>query len=134
METFHLYHLARSYVPQQKAPAIVPPPLATSPVAPSLETTSGSSQGVIPSQAFPPLPRIRAAAAQMVFAARLSKDFITPDEVIALETWSGKGILDALTGISLPEDVSFNRTPSYRSSYHQQRVHEETGSVWDLKK
>lgn len=107
METFHLYHLARSYVPRRAASSITPPPLATSPVVPSLDNaTSSSTQSALPSQTLAPLPRIRAAAAQMVFAARLSKSFITPDEVIALETWSGRGILDALTGISIPDDVS----------------------------
>jgi hypothetical protein len=41
----------------------------------------------------------------MVFAARLSKAFITPDEVLELERWSGYGILEALIGIDLEVDV-----------------------------
>jgi len=53
----------------------------------------------------------------MIFAARLSKAFITPDDVIELERWTGCGILEALIGISLPVD----------------RCHEEVGSVWEFK-
>jgi hypothetical protein len=41
----------------------------------------------------------------MIFAARLSKAFITPDEVAELERWTGRGILEALIGIDLPADV-----------------------------
>lgn len=33
---------------------------------------------------------IRAAAVHMVFAARLSQDFITPDEVKEVEKWTGQ--------------------------------------------
>jgi hypothetical protein len=42
----------------------------------------------------------------MIFASRLSREFISPDEVIALERWSGKGVLEALIGLSIPADVS----------------------------
>jgi len=116
METFHLYHLARSYMPRSIATTSAQQsPLATSAVSPSLETTQ-SSQTAVPSQIMSPPPRIRAAAAQMVFAARLSKDFITPDEVVALERWTSLGILEALIGIELPTN----------------RIHNEVGSVWEL--
>jgi len=121
METFHLYHLARNYVPRSPplAPTSTQPtPLATSAVSPSLNTPhSSSSQTGIPSQPMSPPPKIRAAAAQMIFAARLSKGFITPDEVTALEEWTSLGILEALIGLALPAD----------------RIHDEPGSVWELK-
>lgn len=82
METFHLYHLAKNYVP-----------------------VKASTQLKVPDQTAPSPPRIRAAAAQMIFASRLSKAFITPDQVLELETWSGRAILEALIGIDLPADV-----------------------------
>jgi hypothetical protein len=34
---------------------------------------------------------------QMIFAARLSRDFITPDHVREMENWTGKAVLQALT-------------------------------------
>jgi uridine phosphorylase len=49
---------------------------------------------------------IRAAAAQMVFAARLSKEFITPEQVTELEAWTGKGVLDALAKVEVRGAVS----------------------------
>jgi len=93
------------------------PPVATGPVSPTMESATGSSQPRVPDQRAVSPPRIRAAAAQMIFAARLSKAFITPDDVIELERWTGCGILEALIGISLPVD----------------RCHEEVGSVWEFK-
>lgn len=100
----------------------------------------GSTQSKVPVRAAASPPRIRAAAAQMIFAARLSKAFITPDDVVELESWSGRGILEALIGIDLPTDVG----GSYSSSMYltrlligesntPQRCHEEAGSVWDYK-
>jgi len=118
METFHLYHLAKNYVPLcPSSLGDVKPPLATGPVSPTMESTTGSTQSKVPNQTVVPPPRIRAAAAQMIFAARLSKAFITPDEAVELERWSGRGILEALIGINLPAE----------------RCHEETGSVWEFK-
>ena len=108
METFHLYHLAKNYVPlRPRTLSDVGPPVATGPVSPIVESlsTTRSTQSKIPDEPAAPTPRIRAAAAQMVFAARLSKAFITPDEVVELERWSGRGILEALIGIDLPENV-----------------------------
>jgi len=119
METFHLYHLAKNYVPTCPRPlGDAEPPLSTEPVSLTLvSSTSESTQSKVPDQTAPSPPRIRAAAAQMIFASRLSKAFITPDEVVELEKWSGRGILEALIGIELPAD----------------RCHKEAGSVWELK-
>jgi len=118
METFHLYHLAKNYVPRHARPlGNVEPPVSAGPVSPNVESAIGSSQSEVRGRAVASPPRIRAAAAQMIFAARLSKGFITPNEVIELERWSGRSILEALIGINLPAD----------------RCHEEVGSVWELK-
>jgi len=119
METFHLYHLAKNYVPRPAQPlGGVDPPVATGPVSPTVEsTTGGSTQSQVPEKTAVPPPRIRAAAAQMIFASRLSKAFIAPDEVVGLERWSSRGILEALIQIN----VSANR------------CHEEAGSVWEVK-
>ena len=107
METFHLFHLAKNYVPTCPRPlGDAEPPLSTGPVSLTLESATGSTQSkVVPDKTGAPPPRIRAAAAQMIFAARLSKTFITPDEVVELERWSGRGILEALIGIDLPTNV-----------------------------
>lgn len=106
METFHLYHLAKNYVPAcPRPPGDAEPPLSTEPASLILECTTGSAQIKVTGQTAAPPSRIRAAAAQMIFAARLSKAFITPDEVVELERWSGRGILEALIGINLPADV-----------------------------
>jgi len=117
METFHLYHLAKNYVPRPRPLDDTQPPVATGLVSPTVESATGSTQSKVPDQTAASPPRIRAAAAQMIFAARLSKAFITPDEVVELERWSGRGILEALIGINLPAD----------------RCHEEAGSVWEFK-
>ncbi|TFK70867.1 purine and uridine phosphorylase [Pluteus cervinus] len=59
---------------------------------------------------------IRAAAAQMIFASRLSQDFITPADVKELEDWTGQAVLKALTQFPIPKN----------------NLHPEEGSVWAL--
>ena len=138
METFHLYHLAKSYVPLHPHPlGNIEPPVTTGPVSPAVEPAIGSTQSNLPGRTGASPPRIRAGAAQMIFAARLSKGFITPDDVIELERWSGRGILEALIGINLPVDVSRSHSlPISRSLIGEpnvpQRCHEEAGSVWEF--
>ncbi|TIB57238.1 hypothetical protein E3P79_03102 [Wallemia ichthyophaga] len=46
--------------------------------------------------------KIRAAAVQMVFAARASRAFISPAQVKQLQTWIGKASLDTLAGFDIP--------------------------------
>ncbi|KAF9653116.1 purine and uridine phosphorylase [Thelephora ganbajun] len=117
METFHLFHLAKNYVPlRPHSLGDTEPPVTTEPVSQIVESATGFTQSRVPNQTAASPPRIRAAAAQMTFAARLSETFITPDEVVELERWSGRGILEALIGINLPAD----------------RCHEEVGSVWEF--
>jgi hypothetical protein len=120
METFHLYHLAKNYVPTSLHPMDnVRPPAASEPVSLTLESATGSSRPIVPNQGMLSPPRIRAAAAQMIFAARLSKAFITPEEVIELERWSGRGVLEALIGIDLPAEVG---QPSLSSALFTQSL------------
>jgi len=52
----------------------------------------------------------------MIFASRLSQDFITPEQVDRLERWTGKAVLDAL--------AEFEIAP--------ERLDKEHGSVWEI--
>lgn len=100
METHHLYHLAANW--GKRAVSVgtgsEPPPLTTGPVQPKTTSTpiGTEDQGqrtTAPAAAAVlagPNTTIRAAAAQMVFANRASKDFITPDRVVELEYWTGQ--------------------------------------------
>ncbi|GBE78784.1 hypothetical protein SCP_0116770 [Sparassis crispa] len=53
----------------------------------------------------------------MVFASRTSQGFITPQQVGDVEAWAGRAVLEALTGFVIDQD----------------RLHDEEGSVWELK-
>lgn len=46
--------------------------------------------------------KIRAAAVQMVFAARASRAFISPAQVKQLQTWVGRACLDTLATFDIP--------------------------------
>ncbi|KIM86516.1 hypothetical protein PILCRDRAFT_96037 [Piloderma croceum F 1598] len=122
METFHIFHLATSWQGNFNSFKTVSPPLATSPVHPYISQP--------PSTQDPPpdlsssvgehatsKPRIKAAAAQMVFASRLSQDFITPEQVTELENWCARGMLGALRGFEIGLES----------------LHPELGSVWEVK-
>ncbi|KAL6305742.1 purine and uridine phosphorylase [Sparassis latifolia] len=126
METFHILHLAASWPCDAPSIHIASPPLSTLPVSPAVSSShlpSAQTQraGVLPSARngkLPvPGPRIRAAAAQMVFASRTSQGFITPQQVKDVEAWAGRAVLEALTGFVIDPD----------------RLHDEEGSVWELK-
>ena len=41
----------------------------------------------------------------MIFAQRRSQDFITPARVVALEEWSGRTVLEAVTSFHIPVEV-----------------------------
>lgn len=94
METFHLYHLAacwnhRSMTPinfRSENPEFSPPnDLDGVPERAEISQHGGDV--------------IKAAAALMVFAARTSQDFITPQEVEELERWVGQvGIIEIIFG------------------------------------
>lgn len=102
METFHIFHLAASWQgTNSEAQAPHAPPLATLPVQPDI-SQSPSTQ---PSRPTARKSKIKAAAAQMVFASRSSQDFITPEAVAELERWSGMAILEALRNFEIHESV-----------------------------
>lgn len=101
-----MFHLAASWHGRTTSSEL-PPPSTTSSVL--LEMSQ-------PSSTQPPLPlhiledpvckpKIRAAAAQMVFASRSSQEFITPEHVVQLEDWTGQGVLEALRGFDIATDV-----------------------------
>nr|VWO96303.1 Neutral alpha-glucosidase AB [Ganoderma boninense] len=127
METFHILHLAACWdIGAKTGSAEAAPPLQHAATAPSIPPVHApSTQTRIPDVAasatgaapLSPPPRIRAAAAQMVFASRTSQDFITPQEVAAIEAWAGRAVLEALVGLEIEPD----------------RLHEEVGSVWERK-
>jgi hypothetical protein len=48
---------------------------------------------------------IKAAAVHMVFASRTSQDFITPQQVVDLESWAGQHILSVLSTFDIHETV-----------------------------
>lgn len=125
METFHILHLAASWPGQARVEQTIKPPISTLPVTPVISPPpQPSSQGQPPSVSesdshgdlMTPRPSIRAAAAQMVFASRTSQEFITPEQVVKIEAWSGRAVLEALTSLDLD----------------QNRLHPERGSVWAL--
>jgi uridine phosphorylase len=115
METFHLYHLAHCWTNRSHSPPQLPaPPLTTGPVQPMLSEIAGPSDAKSQAVEHPSSSAIRAGAVQLIFAARTTDDFIRPEAVTALETWTGKAVLEALLAIDIPPE----------------NVHQEEGSVW----
>ena len=110
METFHLFHLAASWDGIDNSVKPVAPPLAASPVHPDMSQPS-STQDLLPGlsssigEELASKPKIKAAAAQMVFASRSSQDFITPGQVTESEKWCAEGVLEALRGFNIDPDV-----------------------------
>jgi uridine phosphorylase len=108
METFWIFHLAASWRGAKQPSLAVNPPLATSPVVPTLSgKASGISAGLNASfdEDVSSRPVIRAAAAQMVFASRSSEAFISPEQVNEVEEWSGRGVLEALCKFGISPEV-----------------------------
>jgi len=115
METFHLFHLAACYHNvQASSSTTAPPPLTTTPVLPT--TSQSPSRPHLNELVNSKDSVIRAAALHMVFASRTSQDFITPEQVNELEAWTGRVVLNALSGFDIPED----------------QLQSEVGSVWML--
>ncbi|KAF8717560.1 hypothetical protein AX14_012156 [Amanita brunnescens Koide BX004] len=115
METFHLFHLAACWKGRNRSNGNAPPSLANEPAD---SVAFNDNNGVykplgdnVASSAY----AIRAASAQIVFAARKSQDFITPEEVKQAEQWGGAGVLSALVNFGIPRD----------------RVHPDKASVWE---
>jgi len=121
METFHLFHLAACWKGRRTSTTITradaAPPLTTDPVRPIVSAPSSPVSATRATTVdAPDNTVIRAAAAQMVFASRVSQDFITPQHVSQLEQWSGLAMLEALCTVDIPEE----------------RLHPEKTSVWEI--
>ncbi len=68
-------------------------PLTVAPIVPVTATSPSSSIATAEPNVIRlagPDTSIKAAAAQMVFANRSSRDFVTPSEVTELEKWTGQ--------------------------------------------
>lgn len=118
METFHILHLASCWDIDAQDDSADAPPIPHAATSPSISPTHApSTQTLIPDVAtssvshtrLKPPPRIRAAAAQMVFASRTSQDFISPEQVASIEAWTGRAVLDALAGLPIDPEVSAAR-------------------------
>lgn len=117
METFHIFHLAASWPVTSHISQPVVPPLSVAAVPPAISSDQQpSSQSEPPKevatsakdgQTLVPRPSIRAAAAQIIFAARSTRDFITPEQVVRIEEWCGKSVLEALIGLDIAPEVSW---------------------------
>jgi len=106
METYWIFHLAASWRGL----------LSPAPAPSRLDTARAVVHRSLPVHGAM-RPSIRAAAVHMVYAARSSREFITPEHVSKLETWCARAILEALRAIDIPQD----------------RLHPQEGSVWDTK-
>ncbi|KAG8221685.1 purine and uridine phosphorylase, partial [Butyriboletus roseoflavus] len=120
METYWVFHLAASWRGLSSPSPALNPPLTAGPVfpiaaSPHPETACTALHGPQPIKNIVQQPSIRAAAVQMVFASRPSREFITPEHVSKLEAWSGLAVLEALRATDIPQD----------------RLHPQKGSVWD---
>ncbi|KAH0826337.1 purine and uridine phosphorylase [Lanmaoa asiatica] len=120
METYWVFHLAASWRGLSSSSSALNPPLAVGPVFPvaissHLETTRTAMHESQPVKDILQQPSIRAAAVQMVFASRSSREFITPEHVSKLEAWCGRAVLETLSAANIPQD----------------RLHPQEGSVWE---
>jgi uridine phosphorylase len=110
METFHLLHLASLWRPKSLRresvidPSEAPLPSTDMPASPQLSSSPSEAHKMAP-WAHDDSARIRAAAAQIVFANRTSRDFITPAEVEAVEFWTGEAVLECLATFEIPTNV-----------------------------
>ncbi|KAG9124697.1 hypothetical protein FRC07_010587 [Ceratobasidium sp. 392] len=86
METFHLYHLAKVY------------PRSPRPRDRGAEITTDGS-------AHAQHGGIRASGIQMVFASRMTQEFITPGHVQELEHWVGRACLEAICQFEIADEL-----------------------------
>ncbi|KAF8510809.1 nucleoside phosphorylase domain-containing protein [Hysterangium stoloniferum] len=123
METFHILHLALSWSKLANAPSETDPLdmiSSESSIPPVFHAPTAVTQ--IAQEAPTPTEHrhtirsiIRAASVQMIFAARLSRDFITPEVVRETENWTGKTVLQALSQFQIEPE----------------KLHPTRGSVWE---
>lgn len=122
METFHLLHLANNWprppkpLPDPTSPTteinLHPPPPTSPPLTPHVlpsailpgdeaeETILYPNSHLRQNQVSTTSSnrRIRAAAVQMIFAERVTRAFISPEEVDLLQEATSKGLLETLAG------------------------------------
>lgn len=120
METFHLFHLASVWRPRPVEANRLTIPPTNLPVDPTISPRSSKFTALPPSpaQARATLPsaaaaedsstpaRIRAAAVHMVFANRITGDFVTPARAESLQKWAGEKVLQALAEFAVDASVS----------------------------
>ena len=118
METFQILHLAASWPVDSHPPQATVPPLSDYPTTPTISEAQLSSPQSPPPQVniaskdgrpLSPRPRIRAAAAQIIFADRHSREFITPEEVELVENWAGRSVLETLAAFPIAPEVISRR-------------------------
>lgn len=116
-----MLHLAASWPTDTHPAQTDAPPLSDRPSSPAIdEVVLSSPQHPPPDVAvvakdgdqLVPRPRIRAASAQIIFAARNSRDFITPQQVDEIEAWCGVAVLEALRSLEIEPKVRTQGTPS----------------------
>jgi len=124
METFHILHLAKSWSPSDPDAAApitsessnpLDSPISDLPTAYTLTEKQPSATPTAGPRTRP--SKICAASVQMIFAARQSRDFITPEVVLETEAWTSEAVLEAL--------VHFEILP--------ERTHPNEGSVWEIR-
>ncbi|KAF8587464.1 purine and uridine phosphorylase [Ramaria rubella] len=121
METFHILHLAVSWSQRVRdedtilpdTPDSSAPPVHHFPVSPSVIASHRTSTHT--EHKHTQSSKIRATSVQMIFAARLSRDFITPAQVQETQVWTGRAVLQALSTFKIDT----------------QKLHPSAGSVWE---
>ena len=118
METFHMLHLAASWPTDAHPTQTIAPPISDRPSTPAVVEAQLSSPQHPPANVsvaakdgkrLAPGPRIRAASAQIIFAARNSRDFITPEQVNEIEAWTGLAVLEALRTFEINPEVRVSK-------------------------
>ncbi len=89
METFHLFHLAACWTGGNRSNGHTLPSLTNEPRDPIAINDNQAMYKPLTDNVVSLASVIRAASAQIVFAARKSLDFITPEEVKQAEQWGG---------------------------------------------
>lgn len=114
METYWIFHLAASWRGPPSPEPTPNPPLAADSILPTETCTRADTARTAPhvSQRVEGTARssMRAASVQMVFASRMSQDFITPEHVSTIEAWCGQAVLEAVRGMDILPDVRARRS------------------------
>lgn len=112
METFHILHLAKSWStldPDAAEPITsessnpLDSPVSDLPTAYTLTEKQPSATHTAGPRTRP--SKMHAASVQMIFAARQSRDFITPEVVLKTEAWTSEAVLEALVHFEILPEV-----------------------------